>query len=252
MDPTGFLDEAYMTALSAAQNYNTAAKHPDATDVSYDITLTMAPYRNGTDYLQSTLPRDSLTLYPVWRVQFYLHYYWGLSVWVWGDTGEVADCAPLQYSRWPYTPINDTELQRIWSTQTPTPKTIPALADDGTTVTLTLNGNITAQQITNAAISSNKSTGTNAVSFNVTGTSGDTGLCKVTIPKSLVSDGSTPIVQIDNQTAPNQSWTQDADNYYVWYTTHFSTHTVTIAFDAAAQTENLAFSWWVTIPLVTA
>jgi vacuolar-type H+-ATPase subunit I/STV1 len=36
--------------------------------------------------------------------------------------------------------------------------------------------------------------------------------------------------------AQNQGYTQDADNYYVWYTTHFSTHQIKIMFTSTTPT----------------
>jgi hypothetical protein len=55
----------------------------------------------------------------------------------------------------------------------------------------------------------------------------------MTIPKSAIPFGTSPIIYIDNQAAQNQGYTQDPNNYYVWYTTHFSTHQITIQFTTA-------------------
>jgi len=85
--------------------------------------------------------------------------------------------------------------------------------------------------MSNVTISTNKFAAT--LSFSLTGESGATGFGNITIPKSAVPDGSTPTIYIDNQAAQDQGYTQDADNYYVWYTTHFSTHEVSIAFNIA-------------------
>jgi hypothetical protein len=52
----------------------------------------------------------------------------------------------------------------------------------------------------------------------------------VTIPKSAVPYGTTPTIYIDGQQASNQGYKQDTNNYYVWYTTNFSTHKVSIVF----------------------
>jgi hypothetical protein len=68
------------------------------------------------------------------------------------------------------------------------------------------------------------------VSFTVTGESGTTGYSIITIPKTAIPYGTTPVVFIDDQQATNQGYTQDAENFYVWYTTQFSTHQVTIQF----------------------
>jgi hypothetical protein len=64
----------------------------------------------------------------------------------------------------------------------------------------------------------------------VTGASGTTGFGNITIPKSAVTYGTKPTVSIDGKTATNQGYTQDTNNYYVWYTTTFSTHQISIAF----------------------
>jgi hypothetical protein len=73
------------------------------------------------------------------------------------------------------------------------------------------------------------------VSFTVTGQSGTTGFGNITIPKSAVPYGTTPTINIDGQPASNQGYTQDSNNYYVWYTTHFSTHEVSIVFTAKSS-----------------
>jgi hypothetical protein len=68
------------------------------------------------------------------------------------------------------------------------------------------------------------------VSFIITEPSGTVGFSNITIPKSAVPYGSTPTIYIDGQQASNQDYTQDSNNYYVWYTTSFSTHKVSIVF----------------------
>jgi hypothetical protein len=52
----------------------------------------------------------------------------------------------------------------------------------------------------------------------------------MTIPKTAISDAKSLVVFIDGQQAANQGYTQDANNFYVWYTTQFSTHKVIIQF----------------------
>jgi tungstate transport system substrate-binding protein len=52
-----------------------------------------------------------------------------------------------------------------------------------------------------------------------------------------VAYGNTPTVYIDNQQISNQGYTQDTENFYVWYSTHFSTHQVIILF---TQTQSSA------------
>jgi methylaspartate ammonia-lyase len=56
----------------------------------------------------------------------------------------------------------------------------------------------------------------------------------MTIPKTAISYGTSPVVYIDGQQALNQGYTQDANNFYVWYTTISSTHQVKIQFAASS------------------
>ena len=124
---------------------------------------------------------------------------------------------------WQYTPIG-----YVPSSSTNT--VITATTDNGSTVDLTINGNITSSQISKVYMSTNQTTATTTLSFTVTGESGSTGFGTIIIPKSAVPYMTTPEIYIDNQLTQNQSFTQDANNYYVSYTTHFSTHEVSIVF----------------------
>ncbi len=129
--------------------------------------------------------------------------------------------------------LNPTQNPTANPTQPPT--TVPATTGDGSTVDLAISGNIASSQMSNVAIIANQSASTTRVSFTVTGASGTEGLGNITIPKSLVPYGTTPTIYIDDQPAQNQGFTQDSDNYYVWYTTHFSTHQVSIVFTGGSS-----------------
>jgi outer membrane protein assembly factor BamB len=101
----------------------------------------------------------------------------------------------------------------------------------GTSVDLELNGNITNAQMSLIHITTNKFNTSETLSFKLAGESG-TGFSNITIPKSGVlqdKDGTSVTVLIDNKTAPEQGYTQDANNYYVWYTTHFGTQETALA-----------------------
>jgi YVTN family beta-propeller protein len=122
-------------------------------------------------------------------------------------------------------------------TPTPTPlaTTVPATTDNGAKVNFAISGNITSSQMSNISIASNQSATTTTLSFIVTGESGTVGFGNITIPKSAVPYGTTPTIYIDGQPALNQGFTQDSNNYYVWYTTHFSTHQISIVFTTATS-----------------
>jgi YVTN family beta-propeller protein len=118
-------------------------------------------------------------------------------------------------------------------TPTPTPTFVQATTENGGTVDLPISGNITSPQISNVTITTSQSVKTTTVSFTVTGESGTTGFSNITIPISEIPYGTTPTVYIDAQSASNQGFTQDSSKYYVWYTTHFSTHQITIVYSWA-------------------
>jgi outer membrane protein assembly factor BamB len=132
---------------------------------------------------------------------------------------------------------------------TPTPDmTIQASINNSSNITLTLRGNITSSQMSSPIITTNQSAGKTTINFTVTGKSDNSGFGNITIPKSAVPYGTTPTIYIDNQKANNQGYSQDTGNYYVWYTTHFSTHEVSIVFSAESQ--NLEFPSWAVLLLI--
>ena len=118
-------------------------------------------------------------------------------------------------------------------TPTPTPSTttnVTATTGTGATVDLAISGNVTSSQISNAIIASYLPTKTTTVSFTITGPNGTAGFGNMTIPKTAIYSGTSPKVYIDGLQAPNQGYTQDANNFYVWFTTSFSAHQVSIQF----------------------
>ncbi|MCW4009298.1 MAG: hypothetical protein NWF05_01590, partial [Candidatus Bathyarchaeota archaeon] len=108
---------------------------------------------------------------------------------------------------------------------------------EGTPFTFTLQGNISITQISNPTLVINETANTVTLSLNLTGTTGTTGFSNMTIPKSTMPTGVVPIptVYIDGQIAENQGYTEDAENFYIWYTTHFSNHQVAVVFPASAS-----------------
>jgi hypothetical protein len=125
---------------------------------------------------------------------------------------------------------------------TPTPTTSPekivtATTDSGAIVYLLIRGSINNTQMFNVTLSTNQSAATTTLSFFVSGEGGTTGFSNITIPKIAILYGTTPTVYIDNQPAQDQGFTQDLNNFYVWYTTHFSTHFVKVQFVKPSMTQ---------------
>jgi cell division septation protein DedD len=124
----------------------------------------------------------------------------------------------------------------------PTSTTIRTTTSNGQPVDITVSGNITSSQITRITITSDSDTKT-AISFTLTGESGTTGFANLVIPKTAIPYGEVPTVYIGDQPAQNQGYTQDKQNFYVWFTTHFSTHQVEISF-ITPESPLAAYSLW--------
>ena len=93
-----------------------------------------------------------------------------------------------------------------------------------------IGGNVTTEQFSNMTITPNQDTRITTVDFTLTGPNGTEGFCNLTIPKIAIPFGTNPVVYIDGIAAENQSFTQDSDNFYLRFTTHFSTHQIEILF----------------------
>ena len=130
-------------------------------------------------------------------------------------------------SNYQYTPAD-------WSAPIST-FTVQTATGNGT-IALPFTGYVSASQISNALFISNQSSGAAVLSFNFTGAKGDSGFGNVTVPKSAVPDGTAPMVYVDGEQAAQTSLTADADNFYVWFSMHFSSHTVSIEFPAPTPT----------------
>ena len=100
-------------------------------------------------------------------------------------------------------------------------------------------GNITNSQISGVAITTNNSA-TTTISFKLTGENGNSGYCNMTIPKNAIPYGTIPVLFVDGIRATNQGYTQDANSFYIWFTTEFSTHEMKIQF-TGPQIQSITF-----------
>jgi PKD repeat protein len=114
--------------------------------------------------------------------------------------------------------------------------TIRATTSSGTSIYFAISGNITSSQMSDVTLATSQSINTTTVSFTLTGQDGTTGFGNITIPRSAIAYGITPTTFIDGQAAQEQGYLEDKDNYYVWYTTQFSTHEISIVFATVTLT----------------
>ena len=147
-----------------------------------------------------------------------------------GETGPTygIKTAPIQLTIGVTPTSTPTTVPSTTPTIIPSETTLPAKTNNGSTVDIAISGNITKAQISKVTISTAESITT--VSFIVNGVTGTTSYGNMTIPTNVVPHGTTPTIYIDGQPAQDQGFTQDNNNYYVWYSTHFSTQEVSIVF----------------------
>jgi hypothetical protein len=131
-------------------------------------------------------------------------------------------------------PVSPTSLPTNSSANTTQPTCQPSVLLTPQSINLTVSGNISSSQMTNLTITTNPAVDKITVSFTLTGQEGTIGFCNITLPKTVVPKATCPSIFIDNELAQNQGYTQDGYNYYVWFTTHFSTHKVSIEFSNEA------------------
>jgi hypothetical protein len=105
-----------------------------------------------------------------------------------------------------------------------------------------MTGNITRTQISNVTITTNPSSTSTTVAFTITGENGTNGFSNVTLPKTAILKGTIPVLFVDGQQSPSQNYTQDSNNFYVWFTTHFSAHQITIRFTMPITPQVSSFS----------
>ena len=117
----------------------------------------------------------------------------------------------------------------------PTSTTIPITTTSNQIIYLTINGNITSSQISNITLTTNPSAAVTTLSFTITGQSGTIGFSNITIPKSAIPHGTEPQICIDGQLATSQGYSQDVNNYYIWYTTQFSIHNIIVTFSSISH-----------------
>ena len=126
------------------------------------------------------------------------------------------------------TPIS---TPRASVTLAPSKTIVQATKDGSSKIELAISGNITSSQMFNVVMTTNQSQSTTTLSFTVAGQSGKVGFSNITIPKNIVIQGTTPKIYIDDQPASNQGYKQDSNNYFIWYTTSFSSHQISIIFN---------------------
>ena len=118
-----------------------------------------------------------------------------------------------------------------------TSETIAALSNDGSVTHIVIYGSLDGADVSNATISDDQSASQTTVTLTLTGQNNPDGLFNITIPKEAVKYGSIPTIYVNNQAAQNQGFTQDASNYYLWYTSYTENYELSITFSGTHGTQ---------------
>lgn len=135
--------------------------------------------------------------------------------------------------------VSPTSTSRGGSSPSPTPQASPspvsnsmviqAEAENNSTVNLLAKGDLSQSQIVSASIATDHSS-TTTISLSVVSGNGVGGFANITIPKKAILYGTVVAVYVNGGPTTTQGYTQDAKNYYVWYTTPFPTYELQITF----------------------
>jgi hypothetical protein len=96
-------------------------------------------------------------------------------------------------------------------------------AADGKEVTLTINGNVAPDQISDLWYASNEALYNNTdIAFMLANQNSTMQFMNMTISKSDLLGGTAPIVTIDGVLVEDSGYSQDSTNFYVWFTALFN------------------------------
>ncbi|HSV48958.1 MAG TPA: hypothetical protein VLH35_01465 [Candidatus Acidoferrales bacterium] len=219
--PAGYRSNSSLTGSYLMDMRETYAVYVTFIPLSVNYTLTMETVGQGSVYpgnqTYTSGTNVNLTAVPDEG--------WAFSGWS-GDTSGVANTTVV---------MNTNKTITATFTQT---TIIETKTTDNQTYIITINSNTTTSQTSNMTITPHASNSATIVAFTITGESGTVGSFNLTIPKAAIPYGSAPVLYIEGVKAENQTNTEDAENYYISYIMHFSTHEVEIAFSTEADSSS--------------
>jgi hypothetical protein len=98
-------------------------------------------------------------------------------------------------------------------------QTFKITSTSGENITLALTGNVSVSQITNFFFMNLPDWYNNTnIDFNLITLNGSTAFVNMTVPKNAILGGTEPVVAINGGLSRNNGFTQDNENFYVWFT----------------------------------
>jgi hypothetical protein len=136
--------------------------------------------------------------------------------------------------------------------------TLKVTSTDGKDVTLTINGNVAADQISELWFASNADLYNNTdIAFTLANQGSTVQFMNMTVPQNALLDNTAPIVTIDGVWVKDSGYSQDSSNVYVWFTApsnagHIDKSNVQITFLLKPNLTSIgaSLSIWYTVGLV--
>jgi hypothetical protein len=98
-------------------------------------------------------------------------------------------------------------------------QTFKITSTSGENITLAVTGNVSASQITDFFFMNLPDWYNNTnINFNLNKLNGSTAFMNMTVPKNAILGGTQPVISINGGLSRNNGFTQDSENFYVWFT----------------------------------
>lgn len=127
-----------------------------------------------------------------------------------------------------------------------------ALWPTGLTSPILITGNVSASQFSGVQATLDKNSHIVTIDFTLTGQAGTVGATTIAIPKTDLPPGTRPVLMEGGVRVQNQVLTEDANDYYIAFTTQFSTHNFVLQVEQATQSTSTSASSSVTTTSTTA
>ena len=112
-----------------------------------------------------------------------------------------------------------------------------ATSADGHDSYIVVSGVSNGADISATTLTPDQNAAKTTVSLTLTGQGNTNSYCNITIPKGAIPYGTKPTIYVNDQAANNQGYTQDGNNYYVWFTTVSENYQLSIVFVSQPATQ---------------
>jgi hypothetical protein len=144
--------------------------------------------------------------------------------------------------------LNPTPKPTVTPTTIPEFVTVPVNTVSGSQINLVILGTTAGSIILDGTLTTDPSNTTTTLTIPIVEQTATSSFGNVTIPISAIPCGAKPTVYVNNGAVPNQGYSLDSKNYYVWFKTGYSTYELSIAFETQAPPVN--FPLWIFLIII--